>query len=157
MNRTIICGIAIVGATIVGCNKQDTLTPTASSQPPAQAPTQDTTVAPTGTSRPMGNLGMELAGPLTVSMGTDPNQLTAGKTTFTAEVLKNSQPVSDAKVSLDLYMPSMKMHGPKVDMKRGADGKYQATADVMSSDYEARVSVDSAAGKGTATFKFTVR
>jgi len=141
---------AILATTVVACNKQSY---TASTSPtPATTHPGSTTNA----AKQMGNFGMALAGPFEVSLGTDSNPPVPGKAKFTAEVSKDGKPVTDAQVNLDLFMPSMKIQGPKIEMKHSAEGKYDADAEIMKSDYSAKVSVESASGKGTAEFKFTV-
>lgn len=149
MKSTNIFLAAILAVIVVACNKESD-TPAI----PAAPSTSATTAS--ATAKPMGNFGMALAGPFQVSLGTDSNPPVPGKPKFTAEVSKDGKPVTDAKVNLELFMPSMKMQGPKVEMKHSVDGKYEADAEIMKSDYSAKVSVESSAGKGTAEFKFTV-
>lgn len=146
--KTTTAAFLALAVVILGCNKPEA-PPAATSSSPSV-----TRAIPASSDK---GIGTQIAGPFSVTLTTDPSTPKPGKVSFTADISKNGGPVATAKVSLDLYMPSMKMQGPNVEMKPDGAGKYTAEADVMASDYEAKVSVSDGTGKGKATFKFQVK
>jgi hypothetical protein len=98
------------------------------------------------------------AGPYSVVLMSPKGELKPGDAEFMAHVTKDGKDVTDAKVSLDLTMPSMNMDGPHAELKHTAGNAYDGTANVMASPYAAKVSVTGADGKSsTAEFDFTVQ
>lgn len=96
------------------------------------------------------------AGPFKVTLTTHENQIEKGGITFLADVKKDAQPVSDAKVTLNLAQPDMPGAGPSVPLKWTGD-HYEGRADVTASgDWHADVVVDAPNASGTATFVFSL-
>jgi nitrogen fixation protein FixH len=111
-----LMGAAITIAVIVaaGCNSQQS----------NQAPPQ--TSAP-ATSAPS---------PADVTFKTTPDPAKTGENTFEVMVMQDGKPVTDANVSVELYMaamPQMKMPEMKnkVDLMHAGDGVYRGTGQVM--------------------------
>jgi len=66
----------------------------------------------------------------------DPTELSLGENTFEAMVMQGSQPLTDAEVSVDLYMAAMPaMNMPEmrstVAMTHEGGGRYRGTGNVM--------------------------
>jgi len=99
----------------------------------------------------------KIAGPYAVVLMTPQGELTPGNAPFMAHVTKGGKDIDNAKVNLDLTMPSMNMDGQHVELKHTAGDAYEGTAAVMAIPYEAKVDVEGPDGKGTADFQFTVK
>jgi hypothetical protein len=129
---------AILAITVVACNKQ----------PETAATTSEGTMGDMGTQK--------AAGPFKVVL-MSPGELKPGNASFMAHVTKDGKDVPDAKVGLDLSMPSMNMDGPHVDLNHTQGNAYEGNVGVMASPYAAKVNIESPAGKGSAEFNFTVK
>ena len=76
------------------------------------------------------------AQPVDITLKTDPTPARMGENTFEVMVMQGGQPVTDADVSVMLFMPAMptmKMPEMKntVSLKHEADGRYRGTGNVM--------------------------
>ena len=95
--------------------------------------------APAPASAPTGNIE------ITLTSQPDPPKM--GETTFEAMVMQGGQPVTDADVSVELFMaamPSMKMPEMKnsIPLKHEGNGRYRGTGNVMmAGNWDATVSV----------------
>ena len=96
------------------------------------------------------------AGPYSVVL-MSPSEIKPGDAQFMAHVTKDGKNIENAKVNLDLSMPSMNMDGPHVELKHSSGSAYEGNAKVMASPYAAKVDVEGPDGKGTAEFDFTVK
>lgn len=95
-------------------------------------------------------------GPFKVALSTHENQVQKGSTTFVADVTRDDQKVTDAKVTLNLAQPDEPGAGPSVPLKWTGD-HYEGAADVSASgDWHADVVVDAPGASGTATFVFSI-
>ena len=100
--------------------------------PGAQAPA-------TSTEKPAGNVE--------VTLTTQPDPPKMGDTTFEAMVMMGGQPVTDADVSVELFMPAMPdMKMPEmrktVTLKHEGGGRYRGTGNMMmAGNWDATVSV----------------
>ena len=87
------------------------------------------------------------AGNVDVTLTTQPNPPRMGETTFEAMVMTGGQPVTDADVSVELFMPAMpemKMAEMRnsVALKHEGGGRYRGTGNVMmAGNWDATVSV----------------
>jgi hypothetical protein len=87
------------------------------------------------------------AGNVEVTLTTMPDPPQMGETTFEAMVMMGGQPVTDADVSVELFMPAMpemKMAEMRnsVALKHEGGGRYRGTGNVMmAGNWEATVSV----------------
>ena len=97
------------------------------------------------------------AGPYAVILMSPAGNLQPGSVPFMAHVSKDGKDVTDAKVELDLAMPSMQMDGPHSELKHTTGNAYEGTATIMASPYAAKVNVSGPSGQGTAEFDFTVK
>ena len=123
-------GIAILSSLLAaacGAGEQDTGTTPASQAPAAS------------TEKP--------AGTVAVTLTTQPGPPKMGKTTFEAMVMMGGQPVTDADVSVGLFMPAMpqmKMAEMRntVALTHEGGGRYRGTGNVMmAGNWDATVSV----------------
>ena len=86
-------------------------------------------------------------GNVEVTLTTQPDPPKMGETTFEAIVMQGGQPVTDADVSVELFMaamPSMKMPEMKssVPLKHEGNGRYRGAGNVMmAGSWDATVSV----------------
>ena len=86
-------------------------------------------------------------GNVEVTLTTQPNPPKMGETTFEAMVMMGGQPVTDADVSLELFMPAMPaMKMPEmrnsVALKHEGGGRYRGAGNVMmTGSWDATVSV----------------
>ena len=142
--------IAIVASLLIvfGCS---------SSQPAPESGPSPTQVAANKPTEKTDLGSQKDAGPYKVMLMTPAAELKPGDADFMAHVTKDGKDVEDAKVNLDLTMPSMQMDGPHVELKHSTGNAYEGTANVMASPYVAKVDVSGSAGKGTASFDFTVK
>ena len=87
------------------------------------------------------------AGNVDVTLATQPDPPRMGETTFEAMVMMGGQPVTDADVSVELFMPAMpemKMAEMRnsVALKHEGGGRYRGTGNVMmAGNWDATVSV----------------
>ena len=87
------------------------------------------------------------SGSVEVTLTTQPDPPKMGETTFEAMVMQGGQPVTDADVSVELFMaamPSMKMPEMKnsVPLKHEGNGRYRGAGNVaMAGSWDATVSV----------------
>jgi nitrogen fixation protein FixH len=115
-----MCSAAIVVGVIAttGCNNQ---------QPANQAPPAAQTSAP---ATPAPSQAAE------ITLKTTPDPAKAGENTFEVMVMQDAKPVTDANVTVELYMaamPQMKMPEMKnkVDLTHAGNGVYRGTGQVM--------------------------
>ena len=86
-------------------------------------------------------------GAVEVTLVTQPDPPKMGETTFEAMVMQGGQPVTDADVSVELFMaamPTMKMPEMKnsVPLKHEGNGRYRGAGNVMmAGSWDATVSV----------------
>ena len=86
-------------------------------------------------------------GGMDITLRTVPDPPETGETTFEATVMDDGQPVTDADVSVELFMeamPSMKMPEMRntVALKHEGEGRYRGTGNVqMAGGWDATVSV----------------
>ena len=105
-----------------------------------QSNTQTPTQAPGSASAPTGNVE------ITLTSQPDPPKI--GETTFEAMVMQGGQPVTDADVSVELFMaamPSMNMPEMRnrIVLKHEAGGRYRGAGNVMmAGSWDATVSVE---------------
>lgn len=98
---------------------------------------------------------------LDITFKSDPESPKIGENTFETMVMAGSQPVTDAEVSVQLYMPAMpamKMPEMKnsVPLKHEGGGRYSGTGNVMmAGTWDATVMV-MRGGQEVGTRKFTV-
>ena len=126
-------GVAIVVAVLAaGCGGGEQNSTTATTPPGAEAPA-------TSSPAPTGNVDITLT--------TTPDPPKMGETTFEAMVMTGGQPVTDADVSVELFMPAMPaMKMPEmrnsVALKHEGGGRYRGTGNVaMTGSWDATVSV----------------
>ena len=87
------------------------------------------------------------AGSVDVTLTTQPDPPKMGETTFEAMVMMGGQPITDADVSVELFMPAMpemKMAEMRnsVALKHEGGGRYRGTGNVMmAGNWDATVSV----------------
>ena len=87
------------------------------------------------------------AGNVDVTLTTQPDPPKMGETTFEAMVMMGGQPITDADVSVELFMPAMpemKMAEMRnsVALKHEGGGRYRGTGNVMmAGNWDATVSV----------------
>jgi len=105
---------------------------------------------------PMGNLGMEMAGPFTVSLNVDPSPARPGRATITAEVRYMAKPVPDAKVTFRVFKPLSGANPLPIAAKHTSKNFYAANVSLAPGECKMEVAINDAAGKGTGTFKFHV-
>lgn len=125
--KRIVCvlGMLTIAAACGGGNQE---TPASESAPAASAP-----AAPAG-----GQLDIKLS---------NPSEPRTGENTFEVMVMQGSQPVTDAEVSVELFMaamPSMNMAEMKntVTLKHEGNGQYRGTGSVsMAGSWDATVMV----------------
>jgi hypothetical protein len=140
---SVLLGAVVLTVTVIGC--RPAAEPTTAPPPGARGP------AAVGAS-----LGTtQAAGPFQVTLSTDPAAPKVGETRFAAQVTRNGQPVSDARVKVSLSMPSMSMAGPEVTLKAAGAGTYEATANLgMGGDWQAKTTVSAGEETGTAVHQF---
>jgi hypothetical protein len=86
-------------------------------------------------------------GNVEITLATQPDPPKMGETTFEAMVMMGGQPVTDADVSVELFMPAMpSMNMPEmrnsVALKHEGGGRYRGTGNVMmAGSWDATVSV----------------
>ena len=86
-------------------------------------------------------------GSVEITLTSQPDPPKMGETTFEAMVMQGGQPVTDADVSVELFMaamPSMKMPEMKnsIPLKHEGNGRYRGTGNVMmAGSWDATVSV----------------
>ena len=86
-------------------------------------------------------------GPVEITLTTQPNPPKMGETTFEAMVMQGGQPVTDADVSVELFMPAMPaMKMPEMKsstpLKHEGGGRYRGAGNVMmTGSWDATVSV----------------
>ena len=86
-------------------------------------------------------------GNVEITLTSQPDPPKMGETTFEAMVMQGGQPVTDADVSVELFMaamPSMKMPEMKnsIPLKHEGNGRYRGTGNVMmAGNWDATVSV----------------
>ena len=86
-------------------------------------------------------------GNVEVTLTTQPDPPSTGEATFEAVVMQDGQPVTDADVSVELFMaamPSMKMPEMKnsIALEHEGEGRYRGTGNVMmAGSWDATVSV----------------
>ena len=118
MKRLIfVVGLVALVAVAAACGGGNQETPAAGNAPAASAPT-----SPAG-----GQLDIRLS---------DPAQPRLGENTFEVMVMQGSRPVTDAEVSVELYMAAMPaMNMPEmrnaVALKHEGEGRYRGTGNVM--------------------------
>ena len=87
------------------------------------------------------------AGNVEVTLTTQPDPPTMGETTFEAMVMAGGQPVTDAAVSLELFMPAMPSMNMaemrnSVALKHEGGGRYRGAGNVMmAGNWDATVTV----------------
>lgn len=138
ITRVLLCS----AVAICGCSKKPK--PASASVSPASAPLA-AALGETTT-----------AGPFRVKLTTHESHLSKGSIGFQAEVTKDAQPVSDAKVTLNLSQPALPISGPSIALKWDGE-RYAGRADVPTSgDWHADVVVDAPGDSGTAIFAFSL-
>lgn len=105
--------------------------------------------------------GAPATGNVEVTLMTQPDPPQMGATTFEAMVMQGGQPVTDADVSVELFMaamPSMNMAEMKnsIALKHEGNGRYRGAGNVMmAGKWDATVSVKRA-GRELGTHKLAV-
>ena len=124
-------GVAVLSSVLtMACGRSEEST--TATPPAAQAPAAST-------DKPAGNVE--------VTLTTQPDPPKMGETTFEAMVMLGGQPVTDADVSVELFMaamPEMKMAEMRntVALKHEGGGRYRGTGNVMmAGNWDATVSV----------------
>jgi hypothetical protein len=103
----------------------------------------------------------EPQGPLDVTFATQPDPPRVGENSFDVRVAADGQPVTDADVAVEFFMPAMpEMNMAEmrntVPLTHAGDGRYQGTGNVMmSGNWDATVTVTRGGGI-TATEKFAI-
>jgi hypothetical protein len=121
--------IVLSGVLVIGCGGGEQNNANTASAP-----------APGASSQP-------LAGKVEVTLTTQPNPPRMGETTFEATVMMGGQPVTDADVSVELFMAAMPaMNMPEmrnsVALTHAGGGRYRGTGSVMmAGSWDATVSV----------------
>ena len=127
-------GVAVLGGMLaVACSGgEQTSTTSDTPAPAAQGP---------------GASSQAPAGNVEITLTTQPDPPRMGETTFEAMVMSGGQPVTDADVSVELFMaamPAMKMPEMRntVALKHEGGGRYRGTGNVMmAGSWDATVSV----------------
>jgi hypothetical protein len=107
------------------------------------------------------NSSNETAQGIDITFTSEPDPPTMGENTFEVMVMSGGQPVTDADVAVELFMPAMpemKMAEMRssVPLKHEGDGQYRGTGNVMmSGNWDATVSVRRA-GQEIGSRKFPV-
>ena len=125
-------GVAVIGGVLAaGCGGGgEQQNSNMANMPAAQAPA----VAPA-------------TGKVEITLTTQPNPPKMGETTFEAMVMQGGQPVTDADVSVELFMPAMPaMKMPEMKsstaLKHEGGGRYRGAGNVMmAGSWDATVSV----------------
>src|SRR5687767_3673952 len=113
----LIASVSLITAACGGGTQQESTTQDAKATAPAAS-----------TEKPAGNVE--------VTLTTQPDPPKMGETTFEAMVMMGGQPVTDADVSVELFMaamPKMKMAEMRnsVALKHEGGGRYRGTGNVM--------------------------
>ena len=105
---------------------------------------------------PGSELGSEATdGQFTVVLRADSPELKVGKATFTATVKFKGEPAEDAKVTLNLSMPTMNMNGPTLTLKHTQGGNFAGETDLtMGGDWLAKVDVSKEGQQYEAIYRF---
>ena len=130
-----VLGVAILATVLAACGGGEQNSGSSNTPVPAPAPQ-----APVATSEtPAGNVE--------VTLSTQPDPPRMGETTFEAMVMRGGEPVTDADVSVELFMPAMPSMNMaemrnSVALKHEGAGRYRGTGHVMmAGHWDATVSV----------------
>ena len=130
---SVAVGVAVLTSVLAAaCGRDEQPTGTGTPAPAPQAPAPSTEKS---------------AGNVEVTLTTQPDPPKMGETTFEAMVMMGAQPVTDADVSVELFMPAMpqmKMAEMRntVALTHEGGGRYRGTGNVMmAGSWDATVSV----------------
>ena len=133
--KVLLAVIVLAGLTMVAaCGGGSQETPATETMPMPAAAAQAPAAAPA-------------TGNVEVTLTTQPNPPKMGETTFEAMVMQGGQPVTDADVSVELFMPAMPaMKMPEMKsstpLKHEGGGRYRGAGNVMmAGSWDATVSV----------------
>ena len=140
-----IASTCIAAALIWGCGDAT------KEAPPLQSPNVPSVEEQHGS-----QLGSESTdGQFAVVLSADKPDLKVGKATFTATVTFKGEPAEDAKVSLNLSMPTMNMNGPALVLKHSGGGRFSGETDLtMGGDWLAKVDVAKEGQRYEAIYRF---
>ena len=147
ISAALVIVVAAAVAAACGGGQQGGSSETPATTPGAEAPTAE---APTATAQNVD-----------ITLRSEPDPPKMGENTFEVMVMSGGQPVTDADVAVELFMPAMpQMKMPEmrnsVPLKHEGNGQYRGTGNVMmAGSWDATVSVKRA-GQEVGSRKFPV-